>query len=296
MEKKVDCTVIGDAMIDIVLPLSEELDLQGGITNTKARISLGGIANVASCISKLGGKSSFIGKIGDDYWGRTFIKGLDKNKVIKNVFVSKMKPTGIVFVLLIPNKERIFIVDRGANAELSYDEIDLDLILNSDYLYFAGFSFQDEKAGKAIQKAAKEASESNVTIIFNPGAPALAKSFRDSFHDIMKKYVDLLILNHVEGQYLTGIAEEESLIRYLLDLVDKVVLTKGDKGSIVATKNNIYNIKAYPTRTVDTTGAGDAYGAAFIYGLSRGWMEDKCGEFASKIAAKIVSQKGAEMR
>jgi len=296
MEKKVDCAVIGDAMVDIVLPLSEELDLQGGITNTKAKISLGGIANVASCISNLGGKSSFIGKIGDDYRGRTFIKGLDKTKVTKNISISKTKATGIVFLLLFPNQERFFIVDRGANAELSYDEIDFDLILNSNYLYFAGFSFQDKEAGKAIQKVVKEASESNVTIVFNPGAPALAKSFSDSFLDIMEKYVDLVILNHVEGQYLTGIAEDESLIRRLLALVDKVVLTKGDTGSIVGTKNNIYNIKAYTTRAVDTTGAGDTYGAAFIYGLSKGWREDKCGEYASRIAAERITQRGTGIR
>lgn len=297
--REIDCTVIGDAMIDIILPLPDIENpnclLWGDVFNTEAKTSIGGIANVSVCISNLGGKSVFTGKVGDDHFGKIFVKDLEASKVIKNISVSKTKGTGIVFDLVFHNGERFFIVDRGANAHLGYEDIDFHLIRNSSFLYFAGFSFQDEETSETIQKVIRKASEKDITIVFNPGAPNLAKRFRDEFIDIIKKYVDILILNDVEGKYLVNSTKDDETISFLLSIVDKLVLTKGGKGSIIAAQNEVHNIKAYPTKVVDTTGAGDAYAGAFIYGLSRGWSDDKAGKFASEIAGRVVARIGASI-
>lgn len=294
---KLDCTVIGDAMIDIILPLPDIENpnclLRGDVFNTEAKISLGGTANVSVCVSKLGGKSAFIGKVGDDYFGKIFVEDLGASKVIKNVSMGKTKRTGIVFDLVFQNGERFFIIDRGANAHLRYEDIDFNLIHNSRFLYFAGFSFQDEETSETIQKVIRKASEKDITIVFNPGAPNLAKRFRDKFIDNIKKYVDILILNDVEAQHLVNSNKDNEIISFLLSIVDKFVLTKGNKGSIIGTQNEVHNIKAYHTKVVDTTGAGDAYAGAFIYGLSRGWRDDKTGKFASEIAGRMVARVGA---
>jgi len=298
MKKKIDCTVIGDAMIDVVLPLSGIKDLhhlsQGGVTNTKVRISPGGAANVAFYISRLGGTSAFIGKVGNDYFGKIFIDDLKKNGIIQNISKCKTKNTGIVFDLVFPNGERFFIVDRGANTELEYKDISCNLIRNSKFLYFTGFSFQDEKPSENIVKAIKKVYQ-NVTIVFNPGAPNLAKKFREKFVRFTKKYVNILILNEAEGQHLTGYTLEKEVIKFLLPLAKVVILTRGAKGSIIATKKEIFNISALPTKVVDTTGAGDAYAGGLIYGLSKKMELRKAGEFASRVAEKIVSMLGTRL-
>ena len=89
--KKVDCTVIGDAMIDIVLPLPHIPDVgvlsKGGVTNTRMVMSPGGSANVAFYISKLGGRAAFTGKVGDDYFGRMFVGDLREHGVTASVSV-----------------------------------------------------------------------------------------------------------------------------------------------------------------------------------------------------------------
>ena len=298
--KEIDCTVIGDAMIDITLPLSNvnSFDhlLQEGLTNTAYTISPGGVANVAADISKLGGKPAFIGKVGDDYFGRLFIEDLDRNKVIQKVSVSKTKNTGVVFNLVFPDGERFFIVDRGANAILEYSDISFGLIEKSKFLYFAGFSFQDEEPFQAIQRILKKVPKKDITIVFNLGAPNLAKKFKNLFIEVIREYVGILILNEKEGEYLADSSKDNEIINFLLPDVEIVILTKGEKGSIIATRDNIYNIKACPVKAIDTTGAGDAYAAAFIYGLSKGWREDKAGKFAAKIAGRVVGWVGANIK
>ena len=298
MRQRLDCAIVGDAMIDIVLPLSAIKDVyalsQGGVTNTKMNLSLGGSANVAFHITKLGGNSTFTGKVGDDYFGRMFLDDLKTNGITANVAISRTENTGVVFVLVFPDGERFFIDDRGANAELKYEDINLDLIRDSKYLFFSGYSFQDEGILDCIRKLL-DATANDTSVIFNPGAPNLVKEFRESFSSIIREYVSILILNEAEAKYLTGCSSEREMLDSLLSMVNTVALTKGDRGSIVAMRNEIYEIMANSAKVVDTTGAGDAYAAGFIHGLSQGWDIKTAGEFASNVATRVVSHFGARV-
>ncbi|HID27688.1 MAG TPA: carbohydrate kinase family protein, partial [Methanosarcinales archaeon] len=148
MKSKITCTVIGDAMVDLVFPLSNNNDvkyiMQGGVTSTKSKITLGGTANVAFWISKLGCNSAFIGKIGNDCFGNYIKKDLRVNKIKDGLAISSEYNTGLVIVLVLPTKERFFIVDRGANIDLKMQDVNFDFCLNSKYLYICGYSFQDK--------------------------------------------------------------------------------------------------------------------------------------------------------
>lgn len=298
MRHRFDCAVVGDAMIDILLPLSGIEDLhslaQGGVTNTKMRLSFGGSANIAYYITKLGGNSIFMGRVGDDYFGKLFLEALEENGIPASVSVTKGENTGMVFVLVFPNGERFFIDDRGANARLGWEDFDPGLIRDSKYFFFSGFSFQDKEFPANIQRLL-EGVVGDASVVFNPGAPNLAKEFKDSFTDLIGRYVSILILNEAEGRYLTGCDLEKKMIDCLLSMANTVALTKGDKGSIIATKSEVHHIRAKRVKVVDTTGAGDAYAAGFIYGLSQGWKAGKAGEFASTIAERVVTQFGARV-
>ena len=297
--KNLDCTVVGDAMVDILLPLSGIDDFyclsQGGVCNTRMQLTPGGSANVAFYISRLGGKAVFMGMVGDDYFGQVFQEDLKKNGIQASVSVSKGKNTGLVFVLVFPGGERFFIDDRGANARLSYEDLDLDMIRQSRYLFFGGYSFQDEQFPDIIKRLLGGVA-GDTGIVFNPGAPNLAKDFRSSFTDVIKKYVDILILNESEARYLTGYDSEKEMVDCLLSFADTVALTRGSRGSIIGGQGQIHEIKASPARVVDTTGAGDAYAAGFIYGLCQGWNVKAAGELASRVAGEVVTCLGARVK
>lgn len=291
--KKNDCTVIGDAMVDVIFPLKKQEEInyffEGGVTSTESKISIGGATNIATNISQLGGKSSFIGKIGNDCFGKLIKKDLKNNQVNDFLKASENQKTGVVFVVVQPSKERFFIVDRGANAYLEVSDIDVDLCLESKYLFISGYSFQDERTSKTIKKVIKEVS-GNIDIIFNPGAPNLSKTYRNEFCEIIKKYVDILILNEKECEGLIGYKD---IFEEFLSQVDIIALTKGEKGSIIANCEKCYEVKAYPTELIDSTGAGDAYIAGFIHGLSKGFSINNAGNLASKVAGKVVSKIGS---
>lgn len=299
MSEKIDCTVIGDAMIDITLPLDDAKSLEyihGGVINTSFKISPGGTANVAVNLSDLGLKAAFIGRIGNDPFGKMFTEDLLQHKVLCNVTISDTEKTGIAISMVFQNRERSFFVNRGANAGLLYEHIDSRLIWNSRTAYFSGFSLQDKDASQTVHRAIKEAREKGVEVIFNPGAPNLAKKYREAFLGVIQNYVDTLVLNDAEGKFLAGYDNETDIIRFLLSLGPKrIALTKGCNGSILATRSEVNHIKAFKTECMDPSGAGDSYSAGLIYGLLNGWREDKAATFASEIASKAVSHWGARL-
>lgn len=223
-----------------------------------------------------------------------FLDDLRKNGIKANVSISKTENTGVVFVVVFPGGQRFFINDRGANAQLKYEEIALDLIRDSRYLFFSGYSFQDKGTLDCIGRLL-DITSSDTSIVFNPGAPNLVNDFRESFCSLTRKYVNILILNEAEARYLTQCDAEKEILACLLSLADTVVLTMGERGSIVAKQNELYTIEANPTEVVDTTGCGDAYTAGVIYGLSCGKDIKTTGEFASKIAAQVAFQIGARI-
>jgi sugar/nucleoside kinase (ribokinase family) len=298
VDKSIDLIVIGDAMVDVVLPLTDIEDIsslsQGGVTNTRMSISPGGAANVAYYMSQLGGRSAFTGRIGDDYYGRLFAEDLKKHGIITNVTVDSIENTGVVHVLVFPGGERFFIDDRGANANLALEDIDLNLVESSRFLYFLGYSFQDEEAISNIIKAMDSVS-GDTRVVFNPGAPNLADKFREAFIDVIRRYVDILILNESEAKRLTQHDSNEEILASLLAITEVIALTRGELGSIVASKDEMHIIEAIPVELVDTTGAGDAYSAGLIHGLCQGWDLRTAGESASKLASRVVTKLGARV-
>lgn len=298
-EKNVDCTVIGEAIVDIIVPVQSfnqfNADLFGGILNTHCTIASGGTANVAAGLATLGGKSAFIGKGGADCFGSFFRKDLEEAHVLPNISVSETGKTGMAITISsIQDKERFFIVERGVNAELLSGDVDYDLARESDVIYFTGLSFQDADVSKVVLSFVEEAAAGGKTVVFNPGAYNIAASYRTAIIGAVKDYVDIVILNHLEGQSLSHSQEDEKIAEFLLSLgVNTVVLTKGEDGSIISTPSYTHRINIDPVDAVDTTGAGDAYASGIIYGIAKAWELERAGRFASLVAQAVVGEQGS---
>jgi sugar/nucleoside kinase (ribokinase family) len=299
MTKNVVCTVIGEAIVDIIMPVQSfsqfNAGLFGGILNTHYTTASGGTANVAAGLATLGGNSAFIGKVGADCFGNFFRKDLEEARVLSNISVSRTEKTGVAITISsIRDKERFFIVDRGANAELLAGDVDYDLARKSDVIYFTALSLQDPNVSRVVLSFVEEAAAESKTIVFNPGAHNIAASCRAVIIRAVKDYVDMIILNHAEGQNLSYSQEDEQIAEFLLSLgVNTVVLTKGEKGSIISTASDTHFIEIDPIDAVDTTGAGDAYASGIIYGITKAWDLERAGRFASLVARAVVSKHGS---
>jgi fructokinase len=295
---KLDCTVIGDAIVEIVVPVCsfDQLGtaLVGGILNTDCAICPGGTANVAAGLSTLGGASAFVGRVGADCFGKLFTEGLEEAQVMSRVSVSETRKTGLAIAISSTrDKDRFFLVDRGANLELSPNDLDYDLAYNSHSVYFTGFSLQDLNVSKAVLSFIEEASREDRTIVFNPGAHNVITSSRVAVIDAIRRFADVVILNYTEGQRISHSETDEQIVEFLLSLgVSTVALTKGEKGSIISTRTSTNVFKAAPVDVVDSIGAGDAYAAGIVYAMLKGWELGRAGRFATRVAQTIVRQKG----
>lgn len=287
-------TVIGDAFIDVIVPVG---GINPGETHyRKIAMSCGGTANVAVQIAKLGKKAKFVGKVGNDIFGEYFRQNLRVNEVKDLVFVDRKNPTGICISMVYDGGERAMIANRGANDYLKKEDINvyIDEIINSRIIYFSGYSLLSKQSSEAVLYVVKKCRKKNCEIYFNPGAPNIIK---DSFKNIVRNLVDVLIMNIDEARTMTRKNKIEDILESLRKFANFVVITLGKNRCIVSKKKGEYiQVKTKKLSILDTTGAGDAFTAGFIVGILRSLDEIDCARLANKVAARFLREKTEILR
>jgi sugar/nucleoside kinase (ribokinase family) len=290
-----DCVVIGDVLIDIILQVdgNDKRFFRGGTSySSSATVSVGGGGNVAVGLSQIGGKSAFIGKAGCDLFGDLYDQDLKVNNVASRLFRDKRLSTGFT-VVFVENLQRSFLVFRGANNQLLSEEIDeaRRVIENSQFVYFSGFSLVSDPQRNSILGAVNQAKRLGKKIVFDPGAYNLAKSEAKLFDDILNK-CDVFSPNLEEARAITKTDDMDELVRKLQERVPLTLLKCDKNGSVLITKDEIVRIHASHIKCVDPTGAGDAFIAGALYGLSRRLPMKSIGQLANWFSAEVVSQQG----
>jgi sugar/nucleoside kinase (ribokinase family) len=292
-----DCTVLGDVCVDVNVKVGNGINqlLRGGVKYCKStRISFGGSGNVAVGLSFLGGKAAFLGKAGNDLLGKLYVGNLRRNGVFARVFFDQTAPTGLVIVYVEKNGERSFLVFRGANDNLSINEIKEaeDLIQGSGYIYLSGYSLVNDPQRGAIVKAFELGKKLKKKIVFDPGAQNLIKLNRTLFVKIAEES-DVFSPNLEEAQALTNSKDITDVARKLRKKVPLTVIKCGEKGAIFVSEDKTLKVPSSPVHCLDTTGAGDAFTAALIYGLVHEQNIEIVGQNANRFAAQVTTQLGA---
>ena len=288
---------MGDVFIDLVIHVSGNRTkfFYGGTSYSDfAKAGLGGSGNVAVGLSLLGGKVSFIGKAGQDFFGRLYIRNLKKNKVIPEVFIDKCSPTGLVLVFVDNRKERSFFVFRGANDKLSTQEIEkaTALFKRSKYVYFSGYSLVNEPQRSAILRGIETFRKYNTKIIFDPGAHNLIRS-KPQLFEKMLDLCDVFSLNLDEALAITNATNTDDIVNKLRGKVPLTALRCGENGCILISEKNTVKVPGVKAKCLDSTGAGDAFTAALIYGLARELSLQATGQLANWFAAQVVTRIGS---
>ena len=260
---------------------------------SEAKITPGGSGNVAAAVSWLGGRVAFIGKSGNDTYGRFYREGLESNNVISRIEIDSLVPTGLAVCLVEPSGRRTMLVSWGANNELTPEEVKRNLakIGRSRFLYLPGYSLVRTPQRDAILEAARLGRELGSRIVFDPGASNLIRSFPSAF----KKAIggcDILCANLSEIKALARGRDSRQYARLLSSRGKLVIIKRGRKGCIIAEGGQTAVVSGVRVRTVDTTGAGDAFIAAFLYSLSRNHGLKVSAAFANWFAAKTTEGLG----
>lgn len=303
MEKIYDVTALGEMLIDFTLNGQSD---QGN--NMFEACPGGAPCNVLAMLNKLGRKTAFIGKVGEDQFGRLLRDTIQELGIeTKGLILDPEVHTTLAFVHTFPDGDREFSFYRkpGADMMLSEDDVDYDMIRQSKIFHFGTLSMTDEPVRSATMKALKVAKEAGCLITFDPNLrPPLWDSL-DLAKEMMEygfQYCDMLKISDNEIQFVTGVEDYDEGIRILQDRyhIPLIFLTMGKEGSRAYYKDLRVEKKGFVVKAIETTGAGDTFCGCSINGLLKNGLEGLNAEkleeiltYANAGAALITMKKGA---
>lgn len=303
MERLYDVTAMGEMLIDFTLNGQSD---QGN--NLFEACPGGAPCNVLAMLNKLGRKTAFIGKVGEDQFGRLLKGTIDELGIeTKGLILDKEIHTTLAFVHTFPDGDREFSFYRkpGADMMLTEEEVDYDLIRQSRIFHFGTLSMTDEPVRSATKKALEVAKEAGCLITFDPNLrPPLWNSLDEAKKQMEYgfQYCDMLKISDNEIQFVSGKEDYDEGICYLQDKynIPLIFLTMGKDGSRAYYKDIRVERKGFQVKAIETTGAGDTFCGCSIHGLLthglEGLTEEILGDmltYANAGAALITMKKGA---
>jgi len=255
--------VLGDAVVDL-LPDGEGRLLQcpGGAP-----------ANVAVGIARLGGHSAFIGRVGDDPFGRFLRQTLIREKVdVEWMHLDPLHRTSIVVVDLDESGERSFTFMVRPSADLFLTQEDLPSFHEGDWLHVCSIALSAQPSRTTTFQAMDAVKATGGYVSFDPNIrPDLWQDdneLRECLMQAMRK-ADVVKLSVEELTFLSGLDELEPALALVVSQSQSplVLVTKGKEGVVAWHKGTLTAYSAAPVVSVDTTGAGDAFVAGLLYGL-----------------------------
>lgn len=316
--KKYDVFGIGNSMVDIIVKVSDqELDKllpsgvkKGGdiyVTEETLRSIMGRVkdplilpggssANVMVDVASFNGKAAFNSVISDDEMGKLFKKSMDDaNVAYLSPIQKKGKATASCLTFVTPDGERTFVVNIGIASDLGERYIDYSQIKNSKVLYTEGSIWdKDGRRAKAATKAIGVANRMGVKVAFNLHDGFYMSQYRSQFVRLLPM-LDIVIGSENVAKELFKAKDLTQVIQQFQKRDKIAVVTQGAKGALIITKNEVIHIPSIVAKedVVDTSGAGDAFAAGFLYGYTHGKSLKESGELGAQAASKIVTQLGA---
>jgi len=248
----------------------------------------GSAANTIVGLARLGLKTGYIGKVANDREGRLLLDDFEKEKVnTEGIVIAKSGRSGVVIGFVDKKGERALYIDAGVNSTITLNEINPQYANNTDFMHVT--SFAGEEAFK-VQKNLVKSLAKNVKISLDPGNLYAEKGLNALEPIIKRCYV--IFPNENELELLTGEGYKKGAKMLLGEGVEIVAVKLGSKGSYVTDGKESYLIPRYPVKVVDTTGAGDAFCAGFLYGLIKGKSLEQCGKFGNFVASRCITKVG----
>jgi sugar/nucleoside kinase (ribokinase family) len=311
-----DVVGIGNALVDVVSHIedgflqeqklakgtmtlvdSHTADFLYGKMPPGVEVSGGSCANTMAALASLGGKGAYIGKVRDDYFGQVFRHDMNAIGVQFSTPASPDgPPTGRCLVLVSPDAQRTMCTDLGAASALGVGDLNAGVIQSGRVTYMEGYLFDRPDAQRAFVRAAQYAHDSGHKVSVTLSDPVCVERHRDAFRELVADHIDILFANEEEimSLYQATVFDEAIQKLHAQGHVDIACLTRSEKGSVIIHGDEVHVIDAEPIRAVvDTTGAGDAYAAGFLYGYTQGFDLGLCGRIAAIAAGEVISHNGA---
>jgi sugar/nucleoside kinase (ribokinase family) len=254
----------------------------------------GSVGNTLAGLGNLGLQTAFIGRVKDDTLGRFYAASLaGEGTDFPNAPVPDVElPTSRSMIFVTPDGERSMNTYLGAGADLGLEDVSLDVVENTDWLFLEGYLFDKDHGKAAFLKAAQGCHRGGGRAGISLSDPFCVDRHRDSFRRLVRDEMDFVIGNEHEWASL-----------YQMELDDALAQAASECGTIACTRSgaDVLVIRgaekvSVPVKHVtpkDATGAGDQFAAGFIYGLATGQSLQVAGQMGCIAAAEVISHFGA---
>ena len=312
---KYDVLAIGNAIFDVLVKTDESFLSRHGMTKggmalidepraaaiyndmgPATEMSGGSAANTIVGLASFGARAAYVGKVRDDQIGRMYAHDIRAAGVAFETAPATDGPaTGCSYILVTGDGERTMNTYLGAAQDLTPADIDEGKIAAASITYLEGYLWDPTSAKQAFVKAAGIAHGAGRQVALTLSDSFCVDRYRDEFLDLMRKgTVDLVFANEAELHSLYQTSDFDTALKQLRVDIKLGVVTRSEKGCVVASPQGVIAVPAYPVgQIVDTTGAGDLFAAGFLFGLVRDAGHENAGRLGALAAAEVIQHIGA---
>ncbi len=261
------------------------------------RASGGSAANTIIAASYFGCDNFYSCKVANDDNGAFYLNDIHAAGVKTPSHITP--PTGITgkcLVMITPDAERTMNTFLGISETLSVDELDLEAIAQSHYVYIEGYLVSSTSGRAAAIELRKQAEANNTKTALSLSDPAMVQFFHEGLVEMIGEGVDLIFCNRDEAIGFTKTHNLEDACIALKKYCKQFAITCGAEGALVFDGETLLQVPGTKTTPVDTNGAGDMFAGAFLYAINQGKDFKTAAEFANQAAAKVVAQFGPRLK
>ena len=301
---------IGNAIVDVLCKVSDEFLIKNSLTKSTMKlvdeiefknlislikieetVSGGSVANSIVGLSQLNNNVGFIGKINNDSLGAKYEEGLLEENV-KYLYKKKDEnlPTGTCLILITPDSERTMCTFLGTAGKINENDIDPQIIKNSEILFLEGYLWDEGDPKKAFNKAILSANQ----VAMSLSDVFCVKRHKKDFLELVKNKLDIIFANEQEILTLTSSNSFDEVISFSKEIKKTIVITRGSKGAISIRNNEISECSAKSNlKIVDLTGAGDLFASGYLHGYINNKSPKECLIKGTDLSSQIIQKIGA---
>ena len=303
---------IGNAIVDVLCRVEDDYLHKNSLTkstmklidedefknllsslNIEQTISGGSVANSIVGLSKLGNNVGFIGKVNNDDLGQKYEDGLQIEKVNylyqkKNELIS----TGTCLILITPDSERTMCTYLGTAGKINDNDINANVIKNSEITFLEGYLWDEGEPRKAFDKAINNSNKVGMSL----SDQFCVERHKAQFLELVKNKLDIVFANEQEILSLINGKSLKDVIEFSKILKKNIIITRGENGAIAINGNEIIECDARKNLKIkDLTGAGDLFAAGYLHGYVNKLSTKESLEKGTELSSKIIQKIGARI-
>lgn len=307
---------ISNAIVDVLAHVSDEIVAKVGdpigsmtlIDENRAReiyalmgpateMSGGSVANTVAGFANLGGDAAYIGRVKDDQLGEIFVHDMRSLGVdVRTRPATDGSPTARCHVLITPDGQRTMQTYLGACTELAVADITNDTVGHPTVTLLEGYVWDIPEGPALAAEAIRITHENGGRVAISLSDSFCVERHLEEYRDVVRDGVDIVMADEDEINALLGTEDFDTSVGLLSDYNNLFALTRSAKGSVVLHRGeNVVQPATTVEKIVDTTGAGDAYTAGFLYGLTDGQSLAECARLGTFCATEVIQQVGGRI-